>query len=83
MPRPRGPLGEKNASGKQIKALRARDRLSQRDLAHRLQLAGLDMDKNAITRIETGKRCVTDLELMALARIFDVSYDLLIHGEAP
>ena len=29
--------------------------MSQRDLAYKLQLAGYDMDKNVITRIETGK----------------------------
>ena len=45
-----------------------------------LQLAGYDMDKNVITRIETNQRYVTDLELQALSRIFHVSYDYLIDG---
>ena len=54
--------------------------LSQRDLAHQLQLAGFDMDKNVITRIETNKRYVTDLELKALTEIFHVSYDYSIDG---
>ena len=38
------------------------------------------MDKNVITRIETNKRYVTDLELKALSEIFDVSYEYLIDG---
>ena len=38
------------------------------------------MDKNVITRIETNKRYVTDLELKALKEIFHVSYDYLIDG---
>lgn len=38
------------------------------------------MDKNVITRIETNKRYVTDLELRAIATIFQVSYQYLIDG---
>ena len=48
--------------------------MSQRDLAYKLQLAGYDMDKNVITRIETNKRYVTDLELKAIAEIFQVCF---------
>ena len=55
--------------------------MSQRDLAYKLQLAGYDMDKNVITRIETNKRYVTDLELKAIAEIFQVSYIFLIDGK--
>ena len=39
------------------------------------------MDKNVITRIETNKRYVTDLELKALSEVFHVSYDYLIDGK--
>ncbi len=39
------------------------------------------MDKNVITRIETNKRYVTDIEIHALAHIFGVSCDYLIEGE--
>ena len=82
MPKPRGETGEKNLIGARLKALRERDHLSQRDLAHKLQLIGMDMDKNVITRIETNKRYVTDIELRALAAIFHVTYDYLIDGVA-
>ncbi len=81
MPKPRGPMGEKNLVGERLKALRVKEGLSQRDLAHQLQLIGMDMDKNVITRIETNKRYVTDLELRALAQIFQVSYAYLLDGE--
>lgn len=80
MPKPRTETGEKNLISARLKALRERDKLSQRDLAHRLQLIGIDMDKNVITRIETNKRYVTDLELQAIASIFHVSYRYLIDG---
>lgn len=70
----------KNLIGERLKFLRQRDGLSQRDLASKLQLIGMDMDKNVITRIETDKRYVTDFELQALKEIFKVSYDYLIDG---
>lgn len=81
MPKPKGPTGEKNLVGERLKALRAKEGLSQRDLAHQLQLIGMDMDKNVITRIETNKRYVADIELRALAQIFQVSYEYLLDGE--
>lgn len=80
MPKPRTKTGEKNLIGLYLKELRKEHHLSQRDLARQLQLAGFDMDKNVITRIETNKRYVTDLELKALTEIFHVSYDYLIDG---
>ena len=70
----------KNLIGERLKQLRGNANLSQRDLANRLQLLGIDMDKNVITRIETNKRYVTDFELQALKEIFNISYDYLIDG---
>lgn len=71
----------KNLIGDRLKQLRNLSNLSQRDLARELQLIGMDMDKNVITRIENNKRYVTDFELQALKEIFNVSYDYLIDGE--
>jgi transcriptional regulator with XRE-family HTH domain len=60
--------GLNNICGKKIAQLRKEMKLSQRQLADKLQLSGLDVDKNAIQRIEAGKRFVTDIELSALAK---------------
>lgn len=81
MPKPTGSSGEKNLVSSRLIELRRRQNLSQRDLAHKLQLAGYDMDKNVITRIETNKRYVTDIELRALSEVLGVSYAYLIDGE--
>ena len=54
--------------------------LSQRDLARLLQFAGYDMNKNVITRIETGKRFVTNIALQGLAQVLDTAYAYLIDG---
>lgn len=71
----------KNLIAERLKELRSKANLSQRDLARELQLIGIDMDKNVITRIETNKRYVTDFELQALKQIFNVSYEYLIDGK--
>lgn len=80
MPKPRTQTGEKNLVGKRLIELRQSRGWSQRDLARQLQLIDYDMDKNVITRIETNKRYVTDLELKALCCVFKVSYNYLIDG---
>ena len=62
MPKPRSETGDKNLISGHLKALRKEHHMSQRELANQLQLLGVDMDKNVITRIETNKRYVTDIE---------------------
>lgn len=81
MPKPKSPTGEKNLISKRLMELRHQHNMSQRLLAYQLQLKGYDMDKNVITRIETNKRYVTDVELKALTEIFHVSYEYLIEGK--
>ena len=81
MPKLRTASGEKNLISKRLAELRQKHHMSQRDLANKLQLAGYDIDKNAITRIETNNRYVSDLELKAIAEIFHVSYGYLIDGK--
>ena len=53
-------------------------KMSQRALADKMQLIGIDVDKNAIQRIECGKRFVTDIELKAFAEVFNIKIDDLI-----
>ena len=81
MPKPRTSTGEKNLISQRLIELRRDNNMSQRSLAYQLQLRGYDMDKNVITRIETNKRYVTDLELKAFTEIFHVSYEYLIEGK--
>ncbi len=70
--------GLNNICGVNISAFRKDSGLSQRELADKLQLVGLDIDKNAIQRIECGKRFVTDIELISFAKIFDKTYEELL-----
>lgn len=69
-----------NLSGENIARIRKgmKPACSQRALADKLQLSRLDLDKNAIQRIECGKRFVTDIELVCIAGALNVSVlDLL------
>ena len=70
--------GLNNLCGKNIARLRKEMKISQRALADKLQLAGLDVDKNAIQRIECGKRFVTDIELLHFSKIFNITIDELL-----
>lgn len=74
MPKPRSDTGKKNLISENIIALRQKRKLSQRDLAKLLQLVRCDMDRNVITRIETQKRYVTDIELQKLCQVLDTTF---------
>ena len=72
--------GKNNICGEKLAALRkhALPKMSQRAFADKLQLLGIDLDKNAIQRIECGKRFVTDIELKAFAQILGITTDELL-----
>lgn len=73
--------GRNNLCGTQIAKYRKAMDKSQRELADALQLLGLDVDKNAIQRIGAGKRFVTDIELVYLAKVLNVSYEDLLNDQ--
>ena len=60
-----------------IRMLRKQKKLSQEELAARLQIEGVDLDQKAISRIECGKRFIADFELREIARILQISMDNL------
>lgn len=70
--------GLNNICGKNVANFRKKLKISQREIADRLQLTGLDVDKNAIQRIECGKRFVTDIEIIALSKVLNCSYAELL-----
>ena len=72
------PDGRNNICGSKIAALRKTLGISQRELADGLQLLGLDIDKNAIQRMEAGKRFITDIELVAISRFFGITLNELV-----
>lgn len=67
-----------NVSGTRIKMLREAAGLSQEQLAAKIQLAGLNLNQKAISRIETGERVVPDYELLYFSKVFHVSVCTLL-----
>ncbi|MGN1423468.1 MAG: helix-turn-helix domain-containing protein [Oscillospiraceae bacterium] len=73
--------GRNNICGVKIAKLRKNLKISQRQLADNLQMINLDIDKNAIQRIESGQRFVTDIELIALAKVFNTTIAELLKND--
>lgn len=73
--------GKNNICGEQAAKYRKTMKKSQRELADELQLIGLDVDKNAIQRIEAGKRFVTDIELVYLCKVLGITLEELVFGK--
>ena len=74
--------GAKNISGGRICQARRTMRLSQAALAARMQVNGVAIEREAISKIETGDRFVADYELLTFAKVFGVSMEWLM-GQAP
>lgn len=69
--------GRANISGDRIHQARTAQRLSQDALAAKMPVCGVGLGREAISRIETGDRFVTDYELAIFARVLGVSLEWL------
>lgn len=65
--------GKKNICGNRVREARQKQRISQSDLAARLQIEGVILERDCISRIEIGTRFVTDYEITVLAKCLRVS----------
>ena len=70
--------GSKNLSGDRIHAARCQQRLTQSDLAARMQVNGIILERDSISRIEIGTRFVADYELMVFSKVLNVSVEWLL-----
>ncbi len=73
--------GRRNVSGERVRQVRTRKRLTQADLAARVQTTGVILEQDAISRIESGSRMVQDYELRALAEVLGVTADWLMEDD--
>ena len=77
---------QRNVVGPRVRQARrqATPRVSQVDLAARLQVLGLRIDQSAVSKIEQGRRPVLDIEVVALAKALKVSAAWLLgKGNTP
>ena len=70
--------GSKNVCGTRIKEARKKLKLSQEELAARLQVEGVNIERDSVSRIEIGTRFVADYELLILCKILNVSPEYLL-----
>ncbi len=70
--------GKKNICGNRVKVARQRQKITQNDLAARLQIEGITIERDSVSRIEIGTRFVADYELTVLSKCLNVSVNWLL-----
>ncbi len=70
--------GKKNICGDRIRQARVQKKISQTDLAAQMQIYGITIDRNSISRMESGTRFIPDYELPVYANILEVSLEWLL-----
>lgn len=73
--------GKKNLCGDRIREARLKHRLSQSDLAAKVQIEGITLERDSISRIEIGTRFVTDYELKVFASVLNVDVEWLLEED--
>lgn len=72
--------GRLNAVGTRIKEYRIKAKMTQKELAEKLQLYGIDLNKNSLQKIEKGDRIIKEYELAVFCEILNVSADVILEG---
>ena len=65
--------GKKNISGERIRQLRVTQRMTKEQFAAKMQVEGVTIERDSVSRIEKGTRFVPDYEIVVVSRIFNVS----------
>lgn len=64
--------GKANIIGPRLKTARKAKKLSQDELAAKMQLESIEISQKVISRIEKQERFVTDYELLTFSKVLDV-----------
>jgi len=73
---------ERNIVGARVRQARkmAKPQITQLDLVARLQVLGVRIDQSGLSKLESRRRPVSDIEVVALARALSVSVSWLLGG---
>ena len=74
-------LGNRNLIGVRVEESRKKKGMKQKELLAQLQVRGIDMNASGLSKLEGQIRYVTDIEMVALADILEVSVDYLLGRE--
>jgi len=72
---------KKNIVGSRVRKVRKESKITQVELAARLQVSGIRMDQAALSKLESGRRPVSDVEVAAIAKILKVSISWLFEEQ--
>lgn len=72
--------GRKNLLGVKMREVRRARGISQRQVADDLAELGLIVDKNAVQRMESGQRFITDIELLTIAKYLEIPVNELMES---
>lgn len=75
------PLGTRNIVGVRVEQARKAKKMKQRELLTKLQVRGIELNASGLSKLEGQLRSVTDIELVTLSDILDVSVEWLLTGE--
>ncbi|MBZ9634610.1 helix-turn-helix domain-containing protein [Clostridium sp. FP1] len=67
----------KNITGKKIRAVRRQKKITQIQLAARLNTLGIDFDQTAISKIENQTKVLLDFEVKAVAQALGIPIEKL------
>ena len=73
--------GKKNLCGNKVKQARRNLGITQAELAAKLQVEGITIERDSVSRIEIGTRFVADFEIVALAKVLKVGVEWLLSEE--
>lgn len=73
--------GDCNMVGKNIESLRKERGIKQKDFISRMQTMGLDINPTSYSKLEGQVRLASDKELFVIAKILNVSIDMLFKAE--
>lgn len=72
--------GKLNAIGDKIKEYRIKNNMTQKELSEKLQLYGIDLNKNSLQKVERGDRIIKEYELAVFCEVLNVSADEFLKG---
>ncbi len=73
-------MKDRNIVGQRVAKLRQKLQMTQTDLMLALTKQGIQITRTAVTKLETGFRCVRDFEVVALANILKATPQYLLTG---
>jgi transcriptional regulator with XRE-family HTH domain len=73
-------MQRKNVIGHRVRQARKELKITQLELAAQLQVLGITVDRSGIAKLESGRRPVSDIEVVALCKVLNVALTWLFEG---